>query len=207
MNLLIVAALEAELAPFRAQTGIAPENWTDFGPHRVWLAFTGVGPVAAAFHIQRLIGKLRPDRVIQAGVCGAYAHTELRVGQTVEVVRERLADLGAMFGTEFRALFPEQGALENPHGGKTGLPPVSGLTVGTGSHPCVDQFLTRFADECPAVETMEGYSLFYVCRQMDVPFTELRAVSNPVSPTREGWDLPLATRELAAALREEIISN
>lgn len=204
MNILIVAAVEAEMAPFRAMTGIEPGRWTNFGPHRVWLAFTGAGPVAAAFHIQRWIGQLHPDRVIQAGVCGAYRGSGLHVGQTVEVVHERLADLGTMFGVQFRAIFPEQAVLENPRRGMTDRPPVGGLTVSTGSHPCIEQILTAFADERPAVETMEGYSLFYVCRQLEVPFLALRTVSNPVSPKREGWNLALAAANLAAALHREL---
>jgi nucleoside phosphorylase len=207
MKLLIAAAVEAEMAPFRAQTGIVSGCWNDLGGHRVWLAYTDAGPVAAAFHIQRLVSRLQPDRVIQAGVCGCYADSGLKVGRTVEVVRERLADLGAMIGDAFRDIFPEQEVLENPHRFPgVEFPRVAGLTVSTGCHPCIDQIRTLHVGDRAAVETMEGYSLFYVCRQMNVPFTELRTVSNVVSPDRGSWDLPLAAKNLAGALIETVTS-
>ena len=200
MKLLLTAAVAAEMAPFEALTGITPGIWHPLGPHRVWLTLTEVGPVAAGYHIQRLIGELHPDWVIQAGVAGAYAGTGLEVGQTVEVVRERLADLGAMIEGKFTELFQEE-TLENPHRFPgIDYPPVTGLTVNTGCHPQIDEILTLFAADRPAVETMEGYALFYVCRQMGVPFTQLRTVSNRVSPERSSWNLPLATQNLAAAL-------
>jgi futalosine hydrolase len=200
-KILIVAAVEAEMTPFLAQTGIVPDAWNTFGDHQVWLSFTGVGPVAAAFHIQRLVDRLHPDRVIQAGVAGCYADSGLEVGETVVVVRERLADLGTMIGGTFTQLFPENGALENPHSFPAAdFPRVAGFTVNTGAHPQIEAIRTLYADDRASVETMEGYSLFYVCRQLDVSFLQLRTISNRVSSDRGSWDLPLAVRNLADAL-------
>jgi futalosine hydrolase len=201
MNILITAAVEAELSPFQQRTGIVPGRWHTVGRHRVRLSFTGPGPVSATYHIQRSVGELHPDWVIQAGVAGCYADSGLDVGQTVEVVRERLADLGAMVEGEFTDIFPEEGALDNPHRFPVAeYPQVAGLTVSTGSHPCIGQIRALYAADRPAVETMEGYALFYVCRHSDVPFLELRTVSNLVSPDRGSWNLPLAAENLAEAL-------
>jgi nucleoside phosphorylase len=202
MNLLIVAATEAELSPFLARHGIVPEGWCALGGHRVWVSFTGVGPVAAAFHIQRLIGAIRPDRIVQTGICGAYDGSGLEIGQTVAVVRERPADLGAVRDGRFHDIFadnrPIAGSLPLPGD----YPQVAGFTVGTAGSPLAGELQAVFAGDRAAVETMEGFSLFYVCSRLGVPFAELRTVSNRVSDEPGLWDIPLAVRNLAGALTE-----
>lgn len=200
-KLLIVAAVKEELAPFLKKTGIAPGCWSPFGAHRVWIAFTGVGPVAAAFHIQRLVSRLSPDAVVQAGIAGAYPGCGLEVGQTVQVVRERLADLGILIDGAFSDDFSTNEAIDNPHTFPAlPFPRVAGFTVSLGCSPLTDRLLAAYPADRAAVESMEGFSLFYVCRQLNVPFLELRTVSNAVAPERDSWDLPLAFDRLAQAL-------
>lgn len=200
-KIILAAAVPKELAPFLDKTGILPNAWHAVGNHQLWVSFTGVGPVASAFHIQKLIYELKPDLIIQAGIAGYYEKSGLEIGQTVIVVRERLADLGSVIRGDFTDIFPEDGALENPHRfPPLGYPEVSGFTVSTGCSPLADQFRRVYPEDRASVETMEGYALFYVCRQTGTPFLELRTVSNRVSPEREGWDIPLAVRNLSEAL-------
>jgi futalosine hydrolase len=58
----------------------------------------------------------------------------------------------------------------------------------------------RFAGVC---ENMEGAAAAHLCRLYQVPFVEVRGISNRVEDRRrEGWDLPLACRRAQeAALR------
>jgi nucleoside phosphorylase len=206
-RILVVAAVEAELAPFLAQTQVEAGVWCPVGNHEVLVAFTGIGAVAATFHIQRLLQQHTPDRIIQAGVAGAYPESGLTVGQTVQVVRERLADLGTVTGGRFSNPFAENQPLENPPIPTLPYPPVAGFTVNTGCADHFPQLLTLFADDRAAVETMEGYTLFYVCGQVGIPFLELRTISNLVTPNRDSWNLPLATENLATALTSTLKGN
>jgi nucleoside phosphorylase len=201
-RIVIVAAVEAELTPFLSRHGIVPGEWCAVGRHLVRVSFTGVGPVVAAFHIQRLIGTDKPERIIQAGICGAYDGSTLEIGQIVQVIRQRPADLGAVRQGRFHHIFPENRAIVNPYPLPGDYPQVAGFTVGTAGTPLAGELQAVFADDRAAVESMEGYSLFYVCERYGIPFAELRAVSNRVWDERSRWDIPLATARLAEALTE-----
>ncbi|PKP17648.1 MAG: futalosine hydrolase, partial [Bacteroidetes bacterium HGW-Bacteroidetes-21] len=55
------------------------------------------------------------------------------------------------------------------------------------------------------VESMEGASLFYVCKQMGIPFVQLRSVSNFCGPGDHAqWDIPLAVKNLKQTLTSYI---
>ena len=52
---------------------------------------------------------------------------------------------------------------------------------------------------------MEGAAFFLACLLSEVPFLEIRSISNFVEPrNREAWDLPLAIDNLNVALIELI---
>lgn len=201
MKVLIIAATCVELAPFTARIGIEPGAWCALGAHRIRVGLTGVGPVAAAFGIQRLAAEVKPALIVQAGICGAYAGAGLAIGQTVEVGRERLADLGAMRDDRFETVF-DNGPLDNPYRLPGGYPRVAGFTAATAASPLAERWLALYPDDRAAVETMEGYALFYVCGRLGIPFGELRAVSNRVGGPPDEWDIPAATAALAGALTE-----
>jgi len=53
------------------------------------------------------------------------------------------------------------------------------------------------------VESMEGAAFFYACLMAEVPFLEIRSISNFVEPrNRDAWDLPLAIGNLNQVLAE-----
>ena len=199
-RIVVVAAIEIELAPFISRNKITPDSWSTVGDNQVWLSFTGVGPTASAYHIQRLIYQVHPDWIIQAGIGGCYEGSGLEVGQTVVVVKDRLADLGVMLHDKFCNIFPGNREIVNPNRLPVDYPEVSGFTVNTGCSPIVDEMRSLFSADHAAVETMEGFSLFYVCRQCGVKFGQLRTVSNKVASERSSWNIPLATKNLAVEL-------
>jgi futalosine hydrolase len=49
----------------------------------------------------------------------------------------------------------------------------------------------------PIVESMEGGALHYVCLQENIPFLQIRSVSNEVGVRdKTKWDIPTAVRRL-----------
>lgn len=200
-----MAAIEIEMAPFMERAKIIPDSWCTVGKHQVWLSFTGVGPVNACYNIQRLMYQLYPDMVVQAGLGGCYAQSGLEVGDTVIVAKDRLADLGVMLNGKFASIFPENRQLDNPHQfPQLDYPEVAAFTASVGCSPLVEEMHKVFHNDDAAVESMEGYALFYSCRQNGVPFLQLRTISNRVADERSSWNIPLATKNMATALLDTL---
>ena len=75
-----------------------------------------------------------------------------------------------------------------------------GITVNTvhGSQQSIAAVVRRFK---PQVESMEGAAFMYSCQVHDVPFAQVRAVSNMVETrNREAWKMTEAIDHLAAAI-------
>ncbi len=197
-EILIVSATSQEIAPFLTLSGTAPEARTRIAGHAVRVCSTGVGVVAATFHIRQLTAQYNPALIVQAGIGGAYPDASLNVGDTVTVGTETLADLGVCYPEGFRNRFPEDRTLVNPDEyPELPFPRVRGNTVSCACSPLVQK-----GDA--AIESMEGYALFYVCTRLGIPFLELRTVSNLVSTDRSSWNPAAATASLALALEETL---
>jgi futalosine hydrolase len=175
---------------------------------------TGVGSLATSYALTRQLGSARPTLVIQAGIAGCL--TAKQPGEVLVVNEEVLADLGVWEDQRFKSLFemrladPEQspftdGRLVNPHASLlaiTGLETVRGMTVNEITTNA--ERLRWYQQNTGAVvESMEGGPLHYVCLQMDVPFLQLRSVSNAVGVRdKTQWNIPFAI----ARLNEQLIT-
>ncbi len=187
---LIVAAEALELAPLLEALGAEPGQAAATSQGEAVVCFTGVGLVATAISVAKFIEKYAPDRVIQAGIAGAYADSGLGVGDVVAVAEERLGDLGVFHTpTEFVPWAASE-TLPCPHiPDPWALPRVTGNSVQAACAPYVRH-------EGCAIETMEGYALFAACRAAGVPFVQVRAISNLVGAPRTQWDIPHAVEKL-----------
>ena len=77
---------------------------------------------------------------------------------------------------------------------------VSGITVNeiTTRDKRINQLVQKYN---PATETMEGAALHYVCRSMNVPFMQMRAVSNYVGERdKSKWKMKEAIDNLNETL-------
>ena len=221
MRVLLVAATAAEIAPVVA----ALTFLSDAGPrlkryarakHEVEVLTTGVGMVATAAWCARVMNGGRYSLVLNAGVCGAF-DPGLPPGTVVQVVADRLSELGAEDGDAFLSI--QDLGLLGPHeypftGGQlvnadppenaaiARLPQVSGITVNTahGNDRTIAEVAARFA---PAVESMEGAAFMYAAIISKLPFAQLRAVSNVVERrNRDAWKLDGAIQALGTVVRD-----
>ena len=83
------------------------------------------------------------------------------------------------------------------------LPIASGITVNKAHG--TDDSIAKCRKKYPAaqVESMEGAAFFYACLRADLPFVEIRAISNYVEPrNREAWNIPLAIQNLNQVVKE-----
>jgi futalosine hydrolase len=215
VRILVVAATDSEIAPLAAKLHDLSEDGPrlrsySYAGHDLDVLTTGVGMVATAVWCSHALARQRYDLGLNFGVCGSFDRA-LGPGTVVHVVSDRIAELGAEDDGTFLTIqdlnllgeneFPFQGGrLVNPappaNAALRGLPAVSGVTVNTvhGNEGSIAAVVRRFR---PHVESMEGAAFMYACLVNEIPFAQVRAVSNIVEKrNREAWKMADALRSL-----------
>lgn len=173
-KLLICAATERELAAF----GVPSEG--------VELLVTGVGiPLALARTLEAL-GRVRPARVLNIGIAGAYPGSGLVIGDVVMGASEVYGDVG--FELPEPPAFRSVGEAEwgtfyrdplrlSQFAAFADLPVRPGCTVNscTGTE---ETGLLREKLFGAAFETMEGAAVAQAGVILGIPVCEIRAISN-----------------------------
>jgi futalosine hydrolase len=190
MNLLIVAATDGEIAPFTTHL----ENAVVASSVSGGILISGVGMMATTYNLTKHLQTNRYDLVLQVGVGGSFSK-DIPLGDVVFVTTDRYGDLGAEDHNSYIDIFDMGliGENEHPHIGgrlitpllpihdKIVLPHASGLTINTVSGNA-DTIKKRYDQYLCDVESMEGAALHYVCLKEGVPFAQVRAISNYVTP-------------------------
>ena len=182
-------------------------------------SFMGSETGIAAAQLSRKLALNRYQLLIQAGIAGAYDR-ELALGEVVQVVKDTFIDLGveeknADFTSVFELdLIPkdaypfEQGWIPIEQGElPTFLPKVTGGTVNRvhGTENSIAHTLKKYPGL--QVESMEGAAAAYTAKLFQLPFLQVRAISNYVEPRdRAGWKVELAIENLNNTLQEMIIA-
>jgi len=208
VRILVVAATSAEIDPFVAGLRFRADSDSRLtiyarDSHEIHVLTTGVGMVATAAWCSRVLAAHDYDMALNLGVCGSF-DPEIPAGAVVHVITEQLPELGAQDDDGFltanelnlvgRNEFPFQsGRLMNPGPPENEvllhLPGVHGITVNTvhGNEHAIGAVRTRCN---PQVESMEGAAFMYACLIHQIPFAEVRAVSNVVEKrNRAAWKL------------------
>ena len=176
------------------------------------LIITGVGSVPTSYHLAKVISEDRPHLVIQAGVAGAFDGA-LDLGTVVIVNQDRIADLGVEENNQWKDLVDlglangnddpyTNGWLTNDNLqlNEFGLPLVKGITINeiTTEAERIRMLKEKYD---PAIESMEGAALHFVCLMEGIPFIQLRSVSNYVGERdKSKWELKLAIKNLNESL-------
>ena len=188
------------------------------------VAVTGIGAVNAAHALtQHFDRKGTPSLVIQTGVAGAYVPAEIPVGAVLLADTEIYGDLGVLTPHGWCPMeeigiplleaslshparfnyFPLDARLvERAEAAAGELVERTGkfLTVSqvTGVRAVGDVLYKRFGALC---ESMEGAAAAHVCAMHDVPFLEVRGVSNLVEDRDRGkWRLVEAANAAQTAV-------
>lgn len=204
MNILLVAATQAEINPFLLHHGFQNLSIREkqIGEHQVSVLISGVGMVATAFAMGSYCAEKVFDLAINAGIAGSF-DTAIQPGDMCRVSEDILAEFGAEDGSNFLRAdtiglgksmfyastisgFPVYDQLKN----------VKAVTVNKvhGNEKSIAEFVERFH---PQIETMEGAAFFYACEQAGKPGIQIRAISNIVERrNRENWQIELAIKNL-----------
>lgn len=186
--LLVCAATRFELA------AVAPPEATDTHPvvGQVAYCVTGVGIPATYFTLPTLLSSLKPKRILNIGIAGAYPNSGLAIGDLIIADSECYGDIGfelpgepgfqsvaeAEFGAFYKQalpLVPDNSFLAGPWRttAKTGRGCTVNCCTGTEATGLLraQLFQAQF-------ETMEGAAVAQVSGQFHIPVTEIRAISN-----------------------------
>jgi futalosine hydrolase len=195
-RILITAATQQEIQPFLLSSP------------RHDVVITGVGIHAAVYEITHKLLHHHYDLVIQAGVAGVFAQSNLQQGAVVFVGQDAFGDAGLFHNGEFeslRQLGLQKGKewLVNQHPvlQNEQLVKAKAITVNT---LCSDEAWINalYQKWQPDIETMEGAALHYVCGKREIRYLQVRAISNQVGDrNKNNWQLEPAITNLNNTLK------
>lgn len=206
MQLLVCASTEFEIQPII--DFIKQENI-----QTVDILITGVGITAATYMLTKAVFNKRPDFILQAGVAGCLDE-RLPLTKIVLIENENIGDMGVEENGSFKTLFDlhlldsnsspwKNGKLSNNIQSlrSTGLTIVDGVTVNeiSTNRQRIDYYKTQLG---ASVESMEGAALHYVALQENIPFLQMRSLSNFVGERdKSKWGMGTAIANLNIELK------
>ena len=217
-KVLLCAATKAEIEPFLAylETHFRQEEQDCFegGTWQIHILITGVGMMASAYALSARLAVQAYDAAVQAGIAGSF-DSSVPLGTVLGVRSEQYGDLGAEDRDGYIGIFDlgflaadtapfTQGRLINgrPFAAGEDLPFADALSVNTvsGQTATIERRRKAYGAQ---LESMEGISFHYACLQHQLPFLQLRAVSNYVTPrNRAEWNIGLAIGNLNQSLQQ-----
>ena len=211
MKIVISAATSGEWMPsFR---GIDSHYTDGSKPFTVVFHQTGVGLLSSAVSFTRLMLEQKPDLVIQAGIAGSF-DSSFPPGKVVVVKEELLGDTGVEEDGSWKDIFDlgleqinnvpfQNKKLTNPwlqQYNLLKLPEVTGITINEITTR-TERIHTLQQKYNPAVESMEGAALHYTAGLWNIPFIQIRAISNYVGERdKSKWHMKEAVENVNSVL-------
>jgi futalosine hydrolase len=201
MEVLLCAATRFEIDPTIQY--LASQNIKNID-----ILVTGVGLIAATYHITKAVYQKRPQLILQAGIAGALDNN-LKLGSVVIIESETVGDLGVMEQGSFRSLFDMEFVQENDRPWTNArllnasgildeilLPKVKGVSI--NEITTLPSRIEHHKDALGAsVESMEGAALHYVGLMENIPFLQVRSLSNFVGERdKSKWHIKEAIENL-----------
>jgi futalosine hydrolase len=208
MKILIVSATRFEISPLLEQMELIADTGgklvnCKYREMEIDFLITGAGMVVTAFYAGKILNDSY-DVAFNIGICGSF-NRNINIGDIVNVYEDCFSELGAEDGAEFITLqeLNLEGVttiINNKYGSLNSviemLPKVNGITVNKvhGNENSIEKVFQKFH---PMVESMEGAAFMFACEIEDIPYAQIRAVSNYVEKrNKEAWNIPLAIENL-----------
>ena len=199
MVCLLVAATVMEISPFLSWYRDAKNSLAD--DLNIDIRITGIGLTASTYSISRQIQIRRPDLIIQAGIGGCFDQS-IPLGSVMAIKQEAIGDQAVIEAGKMKTLFDlglvpgnqfpfSNGWLINKSGilKKTKLKKVKGIT--TNEITTAKQRIKLYRENFdPAIESLEGAALHYVCLVEKIQFLQVRSVSNYIGErNKKNWNM------------------
>ena len=209
MKILIVSATQMEV-------DIAKKQLKDSS--NIAFHITGVGMLAAAVSLTKLALTRKPDLIIQVGIAGCFDNS-IELGKVVLVKEEILGDMGVEENGEWNDLFkmkfiaPDDAPfsnvrLVNKHLSDynySKLLEVTAITINeiTTRSERIAQLKSLYN---PTIESMEGAALHYVCNDLNIPYLQIRGLSNYIGERNKlKWKIKEAVENANKVLLETVV--
>lgn len=207
MNCLVVSATILEIKHFIEHCRISDKlHYIDLD---LDFLITGVGSINTTYALMKHLQVKKPDVIILAGIAGAMS-PKLNPGDVVVIKEEAMADLGVQEKDGYKDVFDLKllaantfpfikKKLVNPFStlmDRTLLPKVNSITVNqiTSSKKTAELYSKKYN---AAIENMEGAALHLVCIKENIPFVQIRSISNYVGErNKKKWQLKEAVENL-----------
>ncbi len=178
---------------------------------------TGVGMLATAVSLMKIVYEEKPDFIIQAGIAGCF-DSNISLGKTVLIEEEFLGDLGVVENGKWKDVFDlnlikpnekpfKKRALINGQINQfdqLNIPLVKAVTVNQISTEInhINQLIKKYN---PVIESMEGAALHYVCNVYKIPFLQIRSISNYVGERDKAkWNIKKAIDNLSPIIKKVV---
>jgi futalosine hydrolase len=212
MQILLCAATTFEIGP--AISYIKQKKLE----HKITVLITGVGLTAATYSLTKEVFNRPPQLTIQAGVAGCLTKN-FELTKTVVVKNDSIGELGVFENEQFKNIF-ELALVENnsfpwkneklPNTNidlleMSGLEIVDSVSVQeiTTDKNRIAYYKNKLG---AAIETMEGAALHYVGLMENIPFLQLRSLSNYVGERdKTKWKLQESIEQLNVELKQLLI--
>lgn len=174
---------------------------------------SGIGLLASSVSLMKMFVQETPSLIIQVGIAGCF-DKKIPLGKVFAVKDDFAGDIGVMENKVWKDLFDlkldkpndapyEKKSLPNPWLSQYNLlklPTKKGVTVNTISTDKnkIDLYSGRYK---ATLESMEGAALHYMGRDLNIPFIQIRAVSNYVGERNKAkWEMQEAIYNLNETL-------
>ncbi len=210
MKILVAAATPIEISPFLKQLREDPLLFSNTD-----VLITGIGLTATTYTLSKQFQIYKPDLVIQAGVGGCFDKTK-PLGTVVAVKQETIADQSVIEINQLKTLFDLKLIPHNQFPYRNGwlinknellknikLQKVKGISVNeiTTTRKKMIFYEKHFS---PVVESMEGAALHYTCLMENIPFIQIRAMSNYIAErNKKKWNM----KESVDNLNKELVKT
>ncbi len=174
---------------------------------------SGIGLLASSVSLMKMFVQETPSLIIQVGIAGCF-DKKVPLGKVFAVKDDFAGDIGVMENKVWKDLFDlkldkpndapyEKKSLPNPWLSQYNLlklPTKKGVTINTISTDKnkIDLYSGRYK---ATLESMEGAALHYIGRDLNIPFIQIRAVSNYVGERNKAkWNMQEAIYNLNETL-------
>lgn len=218
MHILIVAATKIEIEPLLMELNASHNEFnlfsSSFHSHQIDILITGIGPIAMAVNLMAYLNKHKADMLINAGICGSYS-PHLTIGSLIQVKNDIFIDLCFSNNSNpaiNQGTWVDQSPACSRMLSSNSIPdsmaiPVNAVTV-CRSSSSLKEASERAVLFNAQVESMEGAAFFYAAQVTQVPFIQLRAISNMAGDSDlKNWNIKLASESLSQLLMQLLSSD
>ena len=211
MRILLHSATQLEVEPLVSKLEPLGGHAYQFGDHEIKLLISGVGMMATAYQLGKVLAKEDFDMALSIGICGSFDRS-VELTQAVLAASDLAVEEGAEDGDQWISLeemklrepneFPyEDGMLNSTlaesFSKEMGIPLKKAVSVNRvlGSEASINKLQQHFDAE---IVSMEGAAFYYACLMKGLPAAQIRTVSNYVeNRNRSAWKVEEALANLA----------